>query len=118
MARVICACGSGVATSQLVASKVTRMLKDRGVDADVEAVDIKSLRHYINGADAYVSIVKGESFDIPTFDGIKFLMVSIRLVNCVASTLLSTISIDTPFPRPSALGKNNPSKLAITVVAT
>lgn len=73
MSRVICACGSGVATSQLVASKVTRMLKDRGVDAEVEAVDIKSLRHYVSSADAYVSIVKGESFDTPTFDGIKFL---------------------------------------------
>lgn len=73
MPRVICACGSGVATSQLVASKVGRMLKDRKVSAEVEAVDIKSLKHYLNGADAYVSIVKGESFDIPTFDGIKFL---------------------------------------------
>ena len=73
MPKVICACGSGVATSQLVASKVTRMLKDRGVDADVEAVDLKSLRHYLKDADAYVSIVKGETFDIPTFDGIKFL---------------------------------------------
>lgn len=73
MAKVICACGSGVATSQLVASKVKRMLADRGVSADVEAVDIKSLKHYINGADAYVSIVKGENFDIATFNGIAFL---------------------------------------------
>lgn len=73
MAKVICACGSGVATSQLVASKVKRMLDDRGVSADVEAVDIKSLKHYIDSADAYVSIVKGEDYDIPTFNGIAFL---------------------------------------------
>lgn len=73
MARVICACGSGVATSQAVASKAKRMLKDRGVDAEVEAVDIKSIKHYIDGADAYISIVKGEDFDIPTFNGIAFL---------------------------------------------
>ena len=56
MKRVIVACGSGVATSQAVASKVQRILKQRGVEADVEAVDIKSLDHYINGADAYISI--------------------------------------------------------------
>lgn len=73
MARVICACGSGVATSQLVASKVKRMLAARGVTAEVEAVDIKSIKHYIDGADAYVSIVKGEDYDIPTFNGIAFL---------------------------------------------
>ena len=73
MARVICACGSGVATSQLVASKVKRMLTERGVQADVEAVDIKSLKHYLADADAYVSIVKGEAYDIATFNGIAFL---------------------------------------------
>ena len=36
--RVVVACGSGVATSQTVASKVNRMLKEKGVDAAVEAV--------------------------------------------------------------------------------
>jgi PTS system galactitol-specific IIB component len=72
--KILCACGSGVATSQLVASKVKRMLKDRGIDADVDAVDLKSLRHYVAEADAYVSIVKGEEdFDIPTYNGIAFL---------------------------------------------
>lgn len=74
MARVIVACGSGVATSQTVASKVSRLLKERGVDAEVEAVDIKSLKHYINGADAYVSIVKSdEEYPIPVFNGVAFL---------------------------------------------
>lgn len=74
MKRVIVACGSGVATSQAVASKVERILKQRGVEADVEAVDIKSLDHYINDADAYISIVKSDDdYDIPTFNGIAFL---------------------------------------------
>ena len=72
MKRVIVACGSGVATSQAVASKVQRILKQRGVEADVEAVDIKSLDHYIN--DAYISIVKSDDdYGIPTFNGIAFL---------------------------------------------
>ncbi len=51
-----------------------RILKQRGVEADVEAVDIKSLDHYINGADAYISIVKSDDdYGIPTFNGIAFL---------------------------------------------
>ena len=33
MKKVIVACGSGVATSQTVASKVNRLLKEKGVDA-------------------------------------------------------------------------------------
>ena len=37
-------------------------------------MDIKSLKHHIKGADAYVSIVKTkEEFDIPVFNGIAFL---------------------------------------------
>lgn len=73
-ARIVVACGSGVATSQAVASKVLRLLKERDIEAEVEAVDIKSLRHSIRGADAYVSIVKDdEDWGIPVFNGIAFL---------------------------------------------
>ncbi|MCH3968713.1 MAG: PTS sugar transporter subunit IIB [Atopobiaceae bacterium] len=72
--KIIVACGSGVATSQTVASKVTRLLKDRGIEADVEAVDIKSLRHYLKTADAYISVVKtDDTFNIPVLDGVCFL---------------------------------------------
>ncbi|EKA0743649.1 PTS sugar transporter subunit IIB [Enterococcus hirae] len=74
MKKIIVACGSGVATSQTVASKITKLLKEKKVPAEVEAVDIKSLKHHIKGADAYVSIVKTkEEFDIPVFNGIAFL---------------------------------------------
>ena len=40
MKKIIVACGSGVATSQTVASKITKLLKERKVPAEVEAVDI------------------------------------------------------------------------------
>lgn len=73
-AKVIVACGSGVATSQTVASKVGRLLKEKNVDAEVEAVDIKSLPHLIKQADAYISIVKDDTdWGIPVFNGIAFL---------------------------------------------
>ncbi|AEB06649.1 PTS system IIB component, Gat family [Coriobacterium glomerans PW2] len=72
--RVIVACGSGVATSQAVASKIARLLKEKDVDAEVEAVDIKSLKHHIGGASAYVSIVKDDTdWGIPVINGVSFL---------------------------------------------
>ena len=73
-ARIIVACGSGVATSQTVASKVQRLLKAEGADAECEAVDIKSLKHYIKNADIYISIVKEDTdWGIPVFNGVCFL---------------------------------------------
>lgn len=74
MKKVIVACGSGVATSQTVASKVERILKEHGVRANVEAVDIKSLDQHIRTSDAYVAITKAnKEYNIPTFNGIAFL---------------------------------------------
>lgn len=74
MARIIVACGSGVATSQAVASKVNRLLKADGIDSQVEAVDIKSIKMYIRDADIYISIVKEDTdWGIPVFSGIPFL---------------------------------------------
>ena len=42
MKQIVVACGSGVATSQTVASKVNRLLKENNIPAEVLAVDIKS----------------------------------------------------------------------------
>lgn len=73
-AKVIVACGSGVATSQTVASKVNRMLKEAKVDAQVEAVDLKSVDRHLKGAAAYITIVReGTQRDIPVINGIAFL---------------------------------------------
>ncbi|MFT4007911.1 MAG: PTS sugar transporter subunit IIB [Lacrimispora sp.] len=72
--RVIVACGSGVATSQTVASKVNRMLKEKKVDAVVEAVDLKSVDRYMDGSAAYITIVKNvKEYPIPVINGIAFL---------------------------------------------
>ncbi|MFD3157731.1 PTS sugar transporter subunit IIB [Haloimpatiens sp. FM7330] len=75
MKNIIVACGSGVATSQTVASKISRMCEDEGIQANVEAVDIKSLDSVIGQADIYVSIVPTEGLEIkiPTLSGIPFL---------------------------------------------
>lgn len=74
MKRVVVACGSGVATSQTVASKVNSMLEDAGINCTVEAVDIKSLDSIISTVDVYVTIVPGSrAYDVPTVNGIAFL---------------------------------------------
>lgn len=72
--RVFVACGSGVATSQTVASKIASMCEDEGLPVTVEAVDIKSLESIIDQCDVYVSIVSaGNDFGKPTINGIAFL---------------------------------------------
>ncbi|RSL33944.1 PTS galactitol transporter subunit IIB [Salibacterium salarium] len=74
MKKVIVACGSGVATSQTVASKVKKILNENNVKAEVEAVDIKSLEKHIKMSDVYISITKNtKEYNIPTLNGIAFL---------------------------------------------
>lgn len=73
--KIIVACGSGVATSQTVASKVEDLCKERGIPVQTEAVDIRSLPMHVKHADLYVSIVPYDKTDygIPTVSGIPFL---------------------------------------------
>ena len=75
MKRIIVACGSGVATSQTVASKLKRLLQQRGVQAEIEAININSLDRYVKTADIYVAITpfKQENFPIPVFSGMAIL---------------------------------------------
>ena len=73
-AKVIVACGSGVAPSQPAASKVDRLLKEARITADVQAVDLKSVDRHLEGAAAYITIVREtKQRDIPVINGIAFL---------------------------------------------
>ncbi|MBW3070140.1 MULTISPECIES: PTS sugar transporter subunit IIB [Actinomyces] len=73
-AKVVVACGSGVATSQTVASKVSRLLKEAKVDADVQAVDLKSVDRHLADAAAYITIVReNKPRSVPVINGIAFL---------------------------------------------
>lgn len=75
MKRIIVACGSGVATSQTVASKVADLCEQRGLNVEVEAVDIKSLDTHIKRCDLYISITPyaKNDYNVPTVSGIPFL---------------------------------------------
>lgn len=73
--KIIVACGSGVATSQTVAAKVNRMLRDANIAAVVEAVPLKDVDLYLKDACAYITIIKeqGKVYPVPVLNGIPFL---------------------------------------------
>ena len=74
MKRIVVACGSGVATSVTVALKLKRLLDEEGIDAQIDAVDVKSVHLYLKNADVYVQIVpEKEIYDVPTVSGLPFL---------------------------------------------
>lgn len=75
MKKIVVACGSGVATSQTVASKVGRLLKEKGFeDIRIEVVDLKSLDSHLRDSVAYVAITKiDKECPVPVINGIAFL---------------------------------------------
>jgi PTS system galactitol-specific IIB component len=75
--RIIVACGSGVATSNVAAEKLKDLLRERGLNLEVRAVDIKSLESEAKVADLLVSITPYSARDrelpIPVLNGIPLL---------------------------------------------
>ena len=66
--KVVVACGSGVATSEMVAARLTKMLEQASVDAQVVAVELSELEGALADADAYV-----DATDVPAVNGVAFL---------------------------------------------
>ncbi|HHW26373.1 MAG TPA: PTS sugar transporter subunit IIB [Firmicutes bacterium] len=75
MKRIIVACGSGVATSTMVAERLKNELAKRNFRAEVRVVDFKSLKNHAANADLFVSIAPYEKIDygIPVVTGIPLL---------------------------------------------
>ncbi|HFE9850366.1 PTS sugar transporter subunit IIB [Enterococcus sp. DIV1420a] len=79
--RLIVACGSGVATSQTIASKIASLLEDDGIDFPVEAVDYKSIQNELPSTGIYVYVAqpddevleKADKLGVKVFPGIPFL---------------------------------------------
>lgn len=75
--RIIVACGSGVATSNVAAEKLRELLRERGLNLEVRAIDIKSLESEAKVADLLVSITpyaaRDRELPIPTLNGIPLL---------------------------------------------
>ena len=77
MKKIIVACGTGIATSQTVASRLQNMLEAKGVhNVKVEAIDIAQLDEHMKTSDIYVSITpetNPANLSIPAFSGIPIL---------------------------------------------
>ncbi|WP_299029073.1 PTS sugar transporter subunit IIB [uncultured Thermanaerothrix sp.] len=76
--RIIVACGSGVATSNVAAEKLRNLLREQGYhNVEVRAVDIKSLEAEAKVADLLVSItpyaIRDKELPIPSINGIPLL---------------------------------------------
>lgn len=79
--RLIVACGSGVATSQTIASKIQSMFEDDGIDFPVDAVDYKSIENELPSSGIYVYVAQPDEsvislareLDVKVFPGIPFL---------------------------------------------
>ncbi|WP_294560935.1 PTS sugar transporter subunit IIB [uncultured Traorella sp.] len=74
MKKLIVACNAGVATSNTIAYKVKSLLKKRGYEAEVEAVDITSVERALKNADMYICIIKPDKdYGVPMCNGMAFL---------------------------------------------
>lgn len=68
----------------MAAEKLKRLLRERGLDADVQAVDFKSLTSLASQADLIVSVApnSGLKYPVPVINGIP-LLTGVGLDECM-----------------------------------
>lgn len=73
-AKIVVACGSGVATSEMVAVKIAKLLEDAGIQANVKAVELEHAERELLDACAFVPVVKSnKTYSVPVINGAAFL---------------------------------------------
>lgn len=75
---IFVACGCGVATSEMAAYKIRKLLDQRKLDklAEVVVVDFRRLKNICDQCDILVNIAKANDkneYPVPVVDGIAFL---------------------------------------------
>ncbi|TZE81499.1 PTS sugar transporter subunit IIB [Calorimonas adulescens] len=72
--RIITLCGSGIASSTIVAQKVKKACEEKGIDVDVKPIAFRELQGEILHADLIISITPGLKVDnVPVVNGVSFL---------------------------------------------
>ena len=76
--RIIVACGSGIATSGLVAARIEEKLRDRGMfnGVRVDAINIANAETEMSSADIFVNVTPNfetSKYKVKVFNGIPFL---------------------------------------------
>lgn len=75
MKKIMVACGTGMATSTMIASKVREFLKHEKIDADVNQCQISELKHHDGKYDLFVTSMKLDAkFSTPIIVGTSFLI--------------------------------------------
>ena len=75
MKKIMVACGTGMATSTMIASKVREFLKEEGIDADVNQCQISELTHHDGKYDLFVTSMKLDNqYQTPVIVGTSFLI--------------------------------------------
>lgn len=65
--KVLVACGTGIATSTVVVERVERLIKENGINAEVEQIKISEAKNKQEGSDLIVSTTMlPRKYDIPT----------------------------------------------------
>lgn len=72
--RILVACGTGVATSTTVATRLKQELAKRGIEATTVQCRIQDVAVNLDGIDLIVTTSKlDETFSVPMYTGIPFL---------------------------------------------
>ncbi len=72
--KVLVACGAGIATSTVVTNRVERILKENGINAEVEQIKISEAKGKQKGADLLVSTtILPTTYDIPSIIAISYI---------------------------------------------
>lgn len=72
--KIVIACGTGIATSTVVADKITNMCKQEGINVELSQCKVTELKSYANGADLIVSTtILGDKYDVPIINGLPFI---------------------------------------------
>ncbi len=72
--RILIACGSGIATSTMLCSKISLWLEDEGIPCEITQCNIIEIEGYESRNDIIVSSAKLEKeYSIPTVMGLGFI---------------------------------------------
>lgn len=74
MKKIVCACAAGAATSATVATKVNKMLADRGIDAKCIHIPSYDIQYHVNNCAVFISLFPGDKrkFPCPVINGLPF----------------------------------------------
>lgn len=74
MKRIIIACGSGIATSTIISSRVTELLDKHGIQYTLVQCSLQEIDSYVSDSDLIItSMDLQKTFPIPKITAISFL---------------------------------------------